>query len=370
MRTYINFDVKRLIGNLNSTTEFYNILEDKDYLCVTKVYKSKKGKPFSTTVPKQIRISPAVVGLIVGEGSIGERHFVFANSNEKAINEVLEFLKQFNLPMRFYLEISVKNRSRTFINKCVYFWKNRFKIKLDRIRLRKEFNSIVKYGTLHISVYNSLMAKLLKQIINLSKKKVENNKNFSIEYLKGILAAEGNINVKKKTSCVYMIRISASKQNERSHYKKCLEKINIKIYCKDMPTVQKEEAEKRGWKTIKGRGGAVIISKWDNFLKILLFNLFELHEEKREKFAKYFIYNQFTKQFLSFGSFIGKEFTMKDVQNKFHFSGRCLSRVLTMLNKEYIVRKPINKVKYSYKLTPKYIKTYNELKQELLPFLK
>jgi len=370
MKTYLSFNVKGLIKKINSKTEFYEINLDKNNLNINKKYKNKKGRPFSLKLPVNVKITPEAVGLIVGEGYIGSRHFVFANSNEKAISEVLDFLKQFNLPIKMYLEISIKNKEKNFEIECKKFWENYLKKELKRIRLRKEFNSITRYGTIHLIINNSLVAKLLKQIISLSKAKIENNKLLSINYIKGIIAAEGNINVKKSTNCIYMIRISASKQKEREHYKRCLKKIGLNITCKDMPTVSKEEGLKRGWKTDKGRAGAVIISGWENFIKIFMLDLLKLHQKKQDKFLKYFINNKFTKQFMDFSYFIGKKFTMKKAQKYFNFKGRKLGRVLTLYKKGYISKIRTDKKRFIYKLTNKYINLYDKFKKEKLDCFK
>lgn len=361
MRTYLTFKLTNLIKRLNSRDSFYSITERENNLNIIKNYVNKKGRPFSITLPRIIRISPETVGLIVGEGFIGDRSFVFANSNEKAIDEVLELLKQFKTPIKYYLEISIKNKSRKFINDSKIFWEKYLDLHINKIRLRKEFHNITNHGTLHIGLNNKLIVELLREIINISKKKIEKSKPLSAEYLKGILAAEGNINIKKSTSCVYMVRISASKQEEREHYRKCLENIGINVTCKDMLTVSKEEAKQKGWKTTKGRAGAVLISKWDNFIKILELDLLSLSDDKKQKFLKHLLNNKFTKQFLNFKYFLNKEFTMKDAQNHFNFSGRHLNRVSTFWKKGYISRKRINKVKFLYKLTKKYCKVYDIL---------
>lgn len=362
MRTYLNYDTKKLIKKLNSPKEFYEITSKESKLQVNKIYVGKRGRPFSVTLPREIKIFPEAIGLIVGEGFISDGQFVFANSNEKAVTKILGFLKQFNLPIKFYLELSIKKQPKNFINKSKKFWEKYLEINLDKIRLREEFYNITRNGTIHVILNNSLVAKLLKQIVRNSKKKIEKSKILSIGYLKGILAAEGNINVKKKTNCVYMVRISASKKEERDHYKRCLEKVGINVSCKDMPTVSKQEAKERGWKTTKGRAGAVIISKWGNFLKIFLLDLLSLNKEKQVKFNQYFINNKFTKQFLSLSSFIDKEFTMKQAQEYFNFSGRHIDRVLSLLKQGYISRRKINNIKFSYKLNNKYILTYDKLK--------
>ncbi len=365
MKTILIFNTKKLIKKLNSSTKFYEINENKDNLYVIKKYINKRGRPFSINLLKEIKLSPEALGLIVGEGFVGDRNFIFANSNEKAIKEVLDFLKQFNLPIKKYLEISIKNKPDSFKNQCKIFWESYFKTSITKIRLRKEFNNITKYGTIHLILNNSLIARLLKEIIRSSKKEVEKNKQLAIDYLKGIIAAEGNINIKKETNCVYMIRISASKQEERDHYKRCLEKAGLKIYCEDMPTISKQEAKEKGWKTDKGRAGAVIISRWENFVKVFDLGLLDLSNDKKEKFLQYFTNNKFTKQFLGFNYFLNKNFSMKEAQVYFKLKGRQLDRVLTLYKQRYISRKKINRRDYVYRLTNKYISLYNKLKKEL-----
>lgn len=365
MKTNLIFNTEKLIKKINSKNEFYEIKKDKNTLDIIKKYKNKKGRPFSLKLPKQIIVSPEVIGLIVGEGYIGNRTLIFANSNEDAISKVIDFLKQFNLSIKMYLEISIKNKEKDFEKECKKFWENYLKTNLKRVRLRKEFNSITKHGTIHLNINNSLVAKILSIIVADSKSKIEKNKQLSVDYLKGIIAAEGNINIKKSTNCIYMIRISASKKEERNHYKRCLEKVGIKIYCEDMSTISPEDGIKRGWKTDKGRAGAVIVSRWENFIKIFELGLLDLHKDKKDRFLEYFLYNKFTKQFMDFKYFLNKEFTMKEAQIHFGFKGRYLNRVLTLYKQDYIYRKKINKIKFSYKLTEKYIKLYNKLNNEL-----
>jgi len=365
MKTCLIFNTKKLINKLNSQKEFYEIKGNGINYEVHKRYRDKQGRPFSLMLPGQIITSPEVVGLIVGEGYIGDRNFVFANSNEEAITKIIDFLRQFNLPIKMYLEISVKNKEKYFEKECIEFWETYLKTNLKRVRLRREFDTITRHGTIHLIINNSLVAKILRQIIQISKIKIEQDKQFSIAYLKGAIAAEGNINVKKSTNCVYMIRISATEEKERKHYKRCLEKVGIKIFCKDMPTISSEEGIKRGWKTTKGRAGAVIISKWENFIKIFELGLLDLHKDKKDKFLEYFFNNKFTKQFMDFGHFLSKEFTMKDAQNYFGFRGRHLNRVLTLWKEGYLSRNKLNQVKFLYKPTNKYHLLYKKLDNEL-----
>ena len=327
-----------------------------------------RSRPTSFIFPRIIKIKSSTAGLIVGEGYIGSS-FIFCNSNEKIIINILNFLSQFDVKAHFSLEVAMKNMEKEFIETSKKKWENIIKEEIKKIRIRNEFNNTTEKGNIHISIYNIIFSKVLKKIVEGIKDKSEEDKEIAKNYLKGILAAEGNINVKRTTTnCLYMVRISAKKVSEREHYKRVLKNIGINIYCKDMPTISKEEGSKLGWKTTKGRAGAVLISRWENFLKILLLDLLELHKDKRQKFARHFIYNKFTKQFLSFGSFINKEFTMIEAKNKFHLKANSIRGVKTLAKQGYISKKLVNKnnrlISY-YTLTPRYIKTYDKLKQEL-----
>lgn len=361
MKTLLNFKSKRLIEIINFKSKNYQVEEESKSLII---YKKGKKRPMPVKIPKEIKISPQTVGLIVGEGYIGDRVFVFANSNEKAIDLVLEFIKQFNLPIKNYLEVSTKNMPKDFAQKSSHFWEKHMNTKISRTRERKEFNNITKYGTMHLSINSKIIAEILTKIIKKSKEKIEKNKTLSIEYLKGIIAAEGNINIKKTTNCVYMVRISATKQDERDHYKRCLHFAGLNIFCKDMLSISKEEAKQKGWKTEKGRAGCVIISRWENFIKILEMGLLDINEDKKSKFLKSFVNNKFTIQFISFKDFFNKEFKIKEAQEYFKFSGRYVNRVLTLFKQGYISRRKFNQRDYSYKLTQKYYDLYNLFKEE------
>jgi hypothetical protein len=362
MKTFLTYKTKELVDNSN---KYYSINESKDLVKILR--DSKFGRPTHVKLPKELGILPETLGLIVGEGYVGDRSFVFANSNENAVDLVLGFLKQFKVPIRIYLEVSTKNTPKAFVKKSKEFWENHLKIKLNRVRKREEFNNITKHGTIHLCMNGKIISEVIKNLVIKSKKKVEEDKEFSVGYLKGIFAAEGNVNAKKTTNCLYMVRISSKKQDERDHYKRCLKSAGLNIYCRDMPSVSKEEGKQKGWKSDKGRAGCVIISRWENFVKILMLDLLGINSEKREKFIRGFINNKFTKQFLDFENFINKKFIMKDAQLYFDFKGRHLNRLLTLHKLGYASRENINN-KFEYKLTEKYMDLYKKIKSELKLF--
>jgi len=362
----IKFDSLELINKFCNKNKRYTYLISKEGIEV----RNSKGAMCKFLFPKEIEIKSSTIGLIHGEGYV-KNSFVFANSEGLTIKNVLNFLYQFNIKPKTYIEIATKNIDKEFVIKAKEFWDKI--IIVDKIRLRKEFKNTTKNGTLHITYTNFIFCNILKEILEKSKDIIKKDKKLIIQYLKGIIAAEGNINIKKDTKCVYMVRISAKEKAEREFYKSLLEKIGIKITCKDMKTISKEEGKKLGWKTNNGRAGCVIISKWNNFLKILMFNLLELNKNKEDVFKNNFINNKFTKHILEFNKLGNKSFRIKDSQLNFGLGGRYSYRIkrlekLSLVNKKFIKKVGKNK-SYSYKLNENYFKIYQKLlRSDMAPF--
>lgn len=262
----LTFNSLKLVKEFcNKNKRFYPKIENDKI-----IVKNKGGRNCTFKFSNQIKIKPSTIGLIDGEGYV-KNTFIFANSDELIIKNILEFFLQFDIKPKTYLEICTKNTDDNFIRKSENIW-NKI-IKVNKIRLRNEFENTTDKGTLHIIYTNKIFCGVLSEILEEAKATIKDKKELAIDYLKGIIAAEGNINIKKQTKCVYMVRISAKEESVRKFYKELLEKIGINITCKDMETISKEECKKLGWKTDKGRAGCVIISRWDNFLKIFMLNL-------------------------------------------------------------------------------------------------
>jgi len=358
----IEFDTEKLLKEICKIYPYcYSRGENK--LVMKRIVKKYKGKNTEFAFPLKIKIDPSVVGLIVGEGYIDERQFVFSNSNENVIRLILDFIFQFDIQPKVTLEVATKNITRDFIIKAKNSWEEIIRSEIEKIRKRKEFNNTTEMGTLHLRYHNSCFAKVLQVITNEVAKKAEVNRIIATEYIKGVIAAEGNVNVKKRTRCLYMIRISAKRKSLRTHYKKCLRIAGIEIYCKDMPTIYKNDPRALNWKT--GRGGAVLINRWINFYKILSINLLDIHEDKKRKFIKHFMSNKTTKWLLEFKGIDKKWFSMNDMRNIFKLKSRPRDRVIKMLDLNFIeskIVKPKDKHPRSlYCLTNNYFKFIDKL---------
>lgn len=354
----ITFNLETILKEHCEKEGNYIYLKKNKKLLLTK----KKSRRSTFTFPTKVTIKPSTIGLIVGEGYVDKKRFVFANSNEMIIKQLINFFQKFGITPNYMLEISVKNVEKTFMKTALRKWQKITKNRINKTRIRKEFNNTTEKGTITLSYYNTCFSIILARIIKKTKKMVENDTKLAISYLKGILAAEGNVNIKKKTKCVYMVRISEKKKSEREHYKRCLRTTGIKIYCKDMPSVSKKEGVRRGWKTKHGRAGCVIISRWKNFVKILMNDLLELHREKEESFLNGFKQNLYTRLFLDFEQYINKEFTLKDMEKCFGLTNKPIQRADYMIQRAYLT-KDFRKEPYRYRLTEKYLLLYNKIKQ-------
>ncbi len=140
---FLVFKTQPLIQKVFSNMPKYLVHKNKGHYLITNL----RGRKSSFCFPPQIKIRASTVGLIVGEGHIGKRRFVFGNSSTKQVEEILSFLSQFNLNYTTYLEISVKdNASNGFIEKAKIYWTKILNKEPERIRLRKEFSNTTKPG--------------------------------------------------------------------------------------------------------------------------------------------------------------------------------------------------------------------------------
>jgi hypothetical protein len=292
--------------------------------------KIKKGKECVLVVPAQMIVRGGVLGLLKGEMLFSKNclsSFVFANSNPIAINLVLDLLKNLGIKPEYIstcLEIccqgirNIENLKENAIN----FWRKNTGISSQKlrknIRLRFEFKPDAIYGNLQLRVNNKLLRAILQVITNLGIKIAKKNKAFAIDFVRGLIAAEGNVNINPKTSDIRMVRISAKLKSDREDYKKILKCIGIKIYSKDMESVSKKKAKELGWKS-NGRGGAVIVTRFSNFVTLLDIGAFSFCPEKKNKFLSGFVMMKSTKNLLRFKKLPAK-FTLGEMRKTFNLS--------------------------------------------------
>ena len=101
-------------------------------------------------------------------------------------------------------------------------------------------------------------------------------------------------------------------------------------------------------------------------------DLLDIHEDKKRKFIKHFVYNKTTKWLLEFKDLSSKKwFRMKDFGEKFSLDSR--SRIIKMFRLGFLIKRKINKSEirpiYAYRLNDKYFEFINKLSYDS-PFSK
>jgi len=307
---------------------------------------NSKIKECILTLPNEFNVSGSVVGLLKGEMLFSKKClsiFVFANSNPIAINLVLELLKSLGVKIEnlsICLEISCKDVTNVnkLIENAIEFWSkntNIFSHRLkDKIKLRYKFKPNAICGTLHLRINNKILRGILQITTNLGIQVAKTNKIFAIDFIRGIIAAEGNININSKTKCLRMVRISAKLKKDREEFKKILRCIGIKIYSKDMRTIGKKEARELNWKS-SGRGGAILINRFSNFIVLLEVDAFAIYPEKRNNFLSGFIEMKSTKNLLRFKK-LPETFTLEIMKKTFKLSRKPIDTKNNFLKLNFI----------------------------------
>ena len=108
MNQKIKFDTEGLLKKFCKQNKKYIYIKENDKLTIGKITKKHKSYWAKFIFPKQIELTPRVVGLIIGEGYIDDSRFAFANSNEKIIKHILKFLSQFEISPFLVLEVATK----------------------------------------------------------------------------------------------------------------------------------------------------------------------------------------------------------------------------------------------------------------------
>jgi len=212
------------------------------------------------------------LGLQQGDGtqSLSDVHVTFTNACEDLIYHQIEWFKRLGISKKA-LRILPEIPTSLNIEKEVLKWKTALKvsgIKEYQFRKAKINNRNLKNSLVQILFHNKLFKAVYLHLLYNLRKEIIKEKSECINYIKGILASEGSVKVRKDSRLLSAIKISASREDTRDFYKNCLLNLGI-IPSKDELTKGSE---------------AVMITKLKNYKKILEMNLLSLHPKKQERF--------------------------------------------------------------------------------------
>jgi len=249
-------------------------------------YKNCGNKIFTKEIPKSISVNDEtfeVIGLLKAEMSkTFGRPLTFCNSEPLIINRVIDwFNREFcfshkiwkwyikiniNEPTDKYYKRFIENKVTNFwLNNSKIFYKNNYPKTVSYVKYTKNKKlASPDFGTLIIEKRDSIFCQLIINLVERLSSEVPNYSNQQIKcFMRGIIAGEGCIAINLQAKA-YRVQIASVNKKDKQLYYDCLKKIGVlsKIYKDDM----------------------VAVSKKENHMKLLNYDLVSLHPQKHTKF--------------------------------------------------------------------------------------
>jgi len=306
--------------------------------------KTDKFQPAKALFPKRIEIQNELVecfGMYQGDGqkSIKSKSYQstrFSNSEPRLLKLFLKFLNCFDVRNKdINCDLRISKNIKHTESQLIDYWsklldipsKNFYKIQWRDNKYKD--SKVAPYGTLTIIYSNSSFRVIFDSMLNYIKKQTLNNKRFAASFLRGLIAADGNVYYNQ--SGLREVSIAAKEEKDREYIRKLFCLMGIQPN-KDNVTKNKEEVRVTGFPNFE------IIKKYD---------LCSLHPTKKQKF----------------------EIIILSYKNKCYRKGTCVRFIGDLLKKEpQTVYLLADKLKRKPNAVRRYLKTLelkNRVKREL-----
>ncbi|MBL7084649.1 MAG: winged helix-turn-helix transcriptional regulator [Candidatus Omnitrophica bacterium] len=326
-----------------TTMEGYNIFIEelnngKLKICYGAI--NRRGRPFKTTsiiVSKYIPISNLLfegLGLWSGDGwkkgGLG-----FTNSEIRLIKKFIEFCKLLGINkgvFRWRLQLT---RNPTDIKKVIKLYSEKIGLREDQFSghsvysVQRNFDCIMLYKTSKILLI--IINALFKQAVPLLTTDVQ----VASSFLKGIFAADGWVRLRKGLNSVKHVGIAVKPLKFKEILNSVFNYLGINI-----------QSDKNG----------LTISSREDFIKIRLLKLLELHPKKKEKFEKglaNFCYNYGENKYRTLHLLKSRGLSSDDLSRFIHITSRSARRIMQQLQMEGYVKYKRNGYKYIWSITDK-----------------
>jgi hypothetical protein len=264
------------------------------------------------------------------------------NTEPSIINLFFRWVDKYLENYQFNVELEF-NTKKDNKEKSLNFWKTKVQsIKDSKIAQRERPNYgsrlIHNRGSLKIKISNTVLKAFIINLIEVSKKITLSKKEYSIQYLKGLMASEGSVS----RPILKEVTIGCAIGKEREFIKRLLKNLSL---------------------TFTEGKNQLAITNWASFLFLYKNNVFEIPQvnsiSKKDVFEVGFKNHQTTKRMLKLKRFKNEEFTAKDWQKEFNLK-RYISahKFLKKFTEDKIV---LTKLKNNIKLY-----SINPKKKELL----
>lgn len=194
-----------------------------------------------------------------------------SNTSPKVVNHILNYFDKSKLirldDWNITIDVNGKNifcKKEKYEKKIKNYWYPLLKVdnlNIKNIRWCKYGSNLnPNFGQINLAYSNKTLNKVIFYLIIYIKENVLNNKQDSMDFLRGLIAAEGSIN-KDKNGFLKSVRIASKLEEERKFYQALFRKINIKS------------------KLYKNNHN-IASNGLNNFLLCLKYDLFGLHEKR------------------------------------------------------------------------------------------
>jgi len=249
---------------------------------------SDNNRPFFTVCSKKVELKDRIVqglGLLEGEmlrsknGKSGQ-YLSFSNMKPELVNLAVGSLNQLGIPLERMRVQPIANTNVDNVNEqeIIDYWTDKTSFSEKHfVSLYKDsrYKTEAKYASINLKVYDKIMRNILEDLIN--HVKTSKDKKQITEFLKGLFAAEGSVNLCPQNKANY-ISLGVKDPELRNQYREMLQKIEIRPGGNIDPVTDKE-AKKNGW--ARGTGGFFMIQGIKNFRKFLQYELLTLYPKKQ-----------------------------------------------------------------------------------------
>lgn len=240
------------------------------------------------------------LGLLEGE-MLKSKHngsgiyFSFSNTAPEIMRKVLEFLVLLGVDRNeIKFEIRVNNRNN---EKCIVeFWKNSLGIKEDEIRTYVYSNVNERSGLCSVQCFSKILAELLLEVLE-NIEYIFREDDHYWAFLRGWAAADGSIHKKPNTKTIDSFQIAIKRESKQQLANRILIKLGFRY---NIP---------------KNNRGCIRISGFDNFLKLLEFDIFRFHKDRDNRFRRYLKRSRNVKMYKTLAQF-DEYFTIKEFMEK------------------------------------------------------
>jgi len=275
-----NLDLRCLIKN-----NWVYFVVPKNYIGVW--YKYGRGRINFVIIPEKIQLVKEfweTFGILFGEMLRKGRRISIANTSPKVINCILNYFDKSGLIKLDSWRITININGRDiYDNKLTY--ERRVKDYWSSVLLNKEIKAVrwcdysstlnPNLGQINLDCNNRSLTKIIFYLIKYVRKNVLKDKQDSIDFLRGLIAAEGSAD-KDHSGRLRSVRIASKLKEEREFYHSLLKKVGIKAQ-------------------LYSTNHFVESSGFSNFILFLKYGLLELNEKRNDSFIKRFSNLLYTK---------------------------------------------------------------------------